>query len=154
MVFLRTRMRILCNSGLLLLLWACAAAAPAACPGDTDWNGVVDISDLVRFFHYYHDQDPIVRCLADMNQDGETNVADLSVIFEEYDTGRQSASYPCPGDTNWDDSIGIGDLVRFFHYYRSEDLIVRMAADVNQDGRTNVADMVTIYDLYFGGCRD
>ena len=47
--------------------------------------------------------------------------------------------------------LDVGDLVRFFHYYRSNDSIVRMAADVNQDGRTNVADMVTIFDIYADG---
>jgi len=152
MSFLKTTVGTLRGWALLLLLGGCAVTAQAACPGDTDWNGQIDLGDLVRFFHYYHDPDPVVRQLADTNQDGETDISDMAVIFEDYQFGCRSGNRPCPGDTDWDDRIDVGDLVRFFYYYRSNDSIVRLAADVNQDGRTDVVDAVTIFDIYADGC--
>ena len=152
MLFLKATVGTLRGWAILLVLGGCAVTAQAACPGDTDWNGQIELADLVRFFHYYHDQDPVVRQLADTNQDGETDISDMSVIFEDYQFGCRSRTKPCPGDTDWDDRIDVGDLVRFFHYYRSNDSIVRLAADVNQDGQTNVADVVTIFDIYVDGC--
>ena len=151
MLFLKKTSGILRGWAVLLILGGCAVTAQAACPGDTDWNGEIDLGDLVRFFHYYHDQDPVVRQLADTNQDGKTDISDIAVIFEDYQSDCRLESRPCPGDTDWDDRIDVGDLVRFFYYYRSNDSIVRLAADVNQDGRTNIVDTVTIFDIYFDG---
>ena len=153
MVFSKSKVRIFRNLGLLLMLWSSSLTLQAACPGDTDWNGMVDLGDLVRFMHYYHDADPLVRQLADTNQDGKTNVSDISVIFDDYQYGCRSELNSCPGDTNWNDRIEVDDLIRFFHYCQSRDSIVRMAADVNQDDRTNIIDIVTIFDLYSSGCR-
>ncbi len=152
MLFLKTTMCTLRGWAILLVLSGSAVTAQAACPGDTDWNGQIDLGDLVRFFHYYHDRDPVVRRLADTNQDGTTDVADISTIFDDYQSGCRSRTDPCPGDTDWDDHIDVGDLVRFFHYYRSKDSIVRLAADVNQDGQTNVADVVAIFEAYDEVC--
>ena len=152
MVFSKLKVGSLCCFGLLLILWSGPLHVQAACPGDTDWDGSIDLGDVVRFLHYYHDADPVVRQLADTNQDGRTNVADLSTIFDDYQYGCRCQTDPCPGDTDWDDGIDVGDLVRFFHYYQSRDFIVRMAADVNQDGKTNFLDRVTIFDIYTHGC--
>lgn len=133
-----------------VLLLGMLTSVQAACPGDTDWNGAIDISDLVRFMHYYQAQDPVVRRLADTNQDGKTNVADVATIFQDYRDGCPVTRRPCPGDTDWDGALDVGDLSRFFHYYQSADYMVRRVADVNQDGATNVADIATMFDIYYG----
>lgn len=51
-------------------------------PGDTDCDGAIDISGLVRFRHYYHGQELMLCRLADVNQDGATNVTGIATIVD------------------------------------------------------------------------
>ncbi len=122
-------------------------ACNEAIPGDVNGSGVVALADVNYLLNYMFLGGPEPQpCLevADTNGDGNLSIADAVTL---------GANLPCPGvvgDVNGDERLDITDLSLVAKSYTTDVTFVPcdLAADLNQDGQFNIADLIAYFALF------